>query len=235
MREMGIASMKLWAFLVLVVESGGSITVELENRTVLLILSKPVGRTSFLLGKYFGILLALAAGVVFLGEILILTLWWDSGVGLLENPVWWEKILQGAGVFELLWQDFLRENVLIVLEGMILTFLQLAVLAALCVSFSAFFPVIVTVAATTFLFILGNILGYMVGGIDNLNVGIFSASARGVAYLLPNLGYFNLQSFFSQGRLISLEYVVASTAYAVLYVSAVLFLASSLFERREIG
>ena len=74
-REMGMASLVLWGFLITVLLSGVIVTQELEDRTAVTLLTKPVRRSSFLLGKYFGLLFALAAGLVVLAGVLFYTLW----------------------------------------------------------------------------------------------------------------------------------------------------------------
>ncbi len=79
-REMGMASLVLWGFLITVLLSGVIVTQELEDRTAVTLLTKPVRRTAFLLGKYFGLFLSLALGLVVLAGILFYTLWWmDKG------------------------------------------------------------------------------------------------------------------------------------------------------------
>lgn len=234
-REMGVGTMTLWAFILLVVGSSTAVTAELEDRTAVVLLSKPVGRTAFLLGKYFGIVGALLTGMVFLALVLLLTLWSGFGAGLLEEPVVRDAMLRGEeGMIPLLWRTFLGANVAVVLEGLLLSFCQIAVLAALCVSISAFFPVVVTVAATTVLFVVGNLSVYMVGSLERTGSGLLEGLAKVAAVALPNFGYFNLQSHFSEGRIISLAYLGGAAAYAALYVAVVFVFSGALFERREI-
>src|SRR5688572_8301781 len=62
-REMGMASISLWGFLMFVILSGVVVTQELEDRTAVTLLAKPVTRTAFLLGKYAGLALSAFAGM----------------------------------------------------------------------------------------------------------------------------------------------------------------------------
>ena len=101
-------------------------------------------------------------------------------------------------------------------------------------SFSAFFPNVVAVAATTLAFILANISSYMVASVERMNAAPLTFAARGLKYLMPNMGYFNLQMRFNEGRITSSAYLALSFAYAALFVSAVFLVSCSLFRKREV-
>ncbi len=238
-REMGMATITLWSFLVIVITSGLVVTRELEDRTAVTLLSKPLLRRDFLLGKYLGLLLALVPGIVFLTSTLYLTLWmmaWpnfpltdaDVARGLEQGH---SPFVTTAGA---IWDAFILRQGGVVLQGSLLAFFQSAILAALAVSFSAFLPVPVSVAAVSLAYILGNISSYMLASVEILGVGPLSAAGRAFTNVMPNLGYFNLQTHFSEGKIISSRYLALSFAYASLYVGAVFLVACSLFRRREI-
>jgi hypothetical protein len=238
-REMGMATFTLWGFLIVVITSGLVVTQELEDRTAVTLLSKPVRRHEFLLGKFAGIVLSLVPGMIVLASVLLLTLWMmisphlpvrdrDVAVNLKEGISPFMTVLRAT------WEHFMARQGGVVLEGALLAFFQSAVLASLSVSFSAFFPIVVSVTATTLVFILGNISSYMLASVESLNVTVLSVAARAISYLTPNLGYFNLQSYFSEAKMISLTYLGVSSVYAALYVTVVFLVSCSLFRKREI-
>ena len=55
-----------------------SIFEEIEDRTMLTLMSKPVSKWEVLVGKYLGIILAAGVQVAILGTILVLATWWRS-------------------------------------------------------------------------------------------------------------------------------------------------------------
>ena len=122
----------------------------------------------------------------------------------------------------------------VVLQGALLAFFQSAILAALAVSFSAFLPVPLSVASVTLVYILGNISSYMLASVENLGGGALPAAGRALSNVMPNLGYFNLQTHFSEGKIISSRYLALSFVYASLHVGAVFLVSCSLFRRREV-
>ncbi|MBI2923603.1 MAG: ABC transporter permease [Planctomycetes bacterium] len=79
LREMGISSIALACGLMAVLLSWLVITREMEKLTALTVLSKPVTRGQFLLGKYFGILGAVAFAAAVLAAALVVTLWQKEG------------------------------------------------------------------------------------------------------------------------------------------------------------
>jgi ABC-type transport system involved in multi-copper enzyme maturation permease subunit len=238
-REMGIATLSFWGFLILAVLSGVVVTQELEDRTALSLLSKPLLRRDFLLGKFAGLVLALLPGLLVLAVVLFLTLWWMAWPRLpMDDALFLRNAEAGVDpfstAFSVSWRHFILPQGGVVAGGLLLSFLQSVLLAALAVSFSAFLPVAVSAAASLLLFVLGNLSGYMVASVESLGVAPLSALARLASWILPNFGYFNLQSAFSEGRLVSFGYLGLATAYTALYAGAVFFVACSLFQKREV-
>jgi ABC-2 family transporter protein len=239
-REMGMATMTFWGFIIVVVTSGLVVTDELENRTAVTLLSKPLRRTDFLLGKYVGLVASLIPGLIVLSGVLFLTLWMMAYPKLAMHDVDLMKAVKddGASPFgatlSVIWSQFVLKQSGVVLEGALLSFFQVTILAAAAVSFSAFFPNVVSVASTTLVFILGNVSSYMVASVENLKVGPLTWLGRLGSYLIPNLGYFNLQMYFSEGKIISFRYLTLSFVYTALYVVAVFLVSCSLFRKREV-
>ena len=238
-REMGMATITFWGFIILVVTSGIVVTQELEDRTAVTLLSKPIQRTDFLLGKFLGLVASLIPGMIVLAGVLFLTLWMMAAPKLpLHDADLALEVKKGASPFAaslaITWKMFVMKQSGVVLEGALLSFFQTTILAAAAVSFSAFFPNVVSVAATTLVFILGNVSSYMVASVENLKVGPLSFLGRAGSYLIPNLGYFNLQMYFSEGNIISFRYLGLSFAYTALYVVAVFLISCSLFQKREV-
>jgi len=72
-QDMGLASIFLAGLTLAVFSAYNVISQEIEKRTVLTLMSKPVGRVEFILGKYLGIAGALAIGLYLLLALLVLT------------------------------------------------------------------------------------------------------------------------------------------------------------------
>ncbi len=72
--DLGLGTVLVVGILVGALGASWALTEELESRSVLAVLAKPVSRTTFLLGKYLGVLAAALVSIVALGVTLLFTL-----------------------------------------------------------------------------------------------------------------------------------------------------------------
>jgi ABC-type transport system involved in multi-copper enzyme maturation permease subunit len=72
--DLGLSTVLTFSTLLAILTASSTITDEIEGRTALTMLSKPLKRTEFLLGKYFGIGITTSALVVLMGPAIVITL-----------------------------------------------------------------------------------------------------------------------------------------------------------------
>jgi hypothetical protein len=229
-REMGVATMTLWGLILVAMTAGSLVTNELEDKTALLLLSKPLRRSHFLLGKFLGMLWAQALGIVFLSLMFLLTLWY------LDGPAQLDRFTsdRSQSIWPFMWESFLGHQITFVLQAGLMCIFQLAIMSAICMCMAAFFPNIVTVSATALLFILGNVSAHFVANLQRSSSAPVWGLAQLLSYVLPNLSYFNLQIHFSEGTLVSLNYLLLLTCYTIIYICVVIRFAALIFETREV-
>ena len=83
-RELGLSTLVLWGVFVCILFTHQGVFAEFENRSAMTLLSKPLRRSSYVIGKYLGLLRALFLGSLLLTLTLILTLWIHEGLPKLE-------------------------------------------------------------------------------------------------------------------------------------------------------
>jgi ABC-type transport system involved in multi-copper enzyme maturation permease subunit len=162
-----------------------SISEEIEGRTAVTLMSKPVSRRHFLIGKFLGI--ALAAGVLFalLGTyfegVTLFKPWWDKSdmpwwdqrnvtvVIANENPAppWIMNILHRwalpAATTDLLRGIGLWTHLMLdIAPGLVLGFSQMMVLVAIAVSLATRVPMVVNLVAVVVLFFLAHLAPVLV-------------------------------------------------------------------------
>ncbi|MBN1917891.1 MAG: ABC transporter permease subunit [Verrucomicrobia bacterium] len=71
-KEMGLATVQLAGLLIAALSASASVSREIESRTATTVLSKPVGRIEFILGKYAGLVMALGVAFFVLTVVLLL-------------------------------------------------------------------------------------------------------------------------------------------------------------------
>jgi ABC-type transport system involved in multi-copper enzyme maturation permease subunit len=210
---LGLLVIGLWPATTLLVD-------ELRERTVLTLLSKPLSRPQYLLGRTLGIAGALAVSAALLGAWFLACAWLtESQVLGAKLDFWLEGVQpQAAAAAPIRWH----------LLGMVLLALaQAVILCAVAVALSTLLGPLPNLACCLAVFCLGHLGEHL-----SREGGVFVWALRvGV----PHLACFETSGAVARGIPLPASYVAACLGYAALYVTAVLAVAIPLFERREIS
>ena len=201
-----------------------AIADELEGRTALTLLSKPVRRRHFLVGKFVGIMLGVAMLTLLLSIVFAGVIWFKMGNEALENKV---EIPSMAQRWALLGQ---------LIPGIVLTYCQVMILTAISVAFSTRFPVALNLTTCIALFLLGRVVPLL----EDMPASQQSASVKFVAQffatILPGMEYFNVgPAIANEATIPWIGYVVPCLAYAGLYTAIAMVLGLLLFEDRDLA
>jgi ABC-type Na+ efflux pump permease subunit len=194
---------------------------EIENRTALTLLAKPVWRAEFILGKYLGVAAVAAVFCALLTGLLVAVLWAREGTLMQQFP---EAFPQGRTLrpMDLVATGFLQ-------------WLKLAMLAA--------FTLLVASFSQTQLYTV--VTGFFVLVICHLQYLAQDAYARGgapvaqvvaglIGLLFPNFQLFNFADGVGAGVAVPWDRVARVTIYALGYVAGASALAVYSFRKREI-
>ncbi|MCG3150293.1 MAG: hypothetical protein PCFJNLEI_03776 [Verrucomicrobiae bacterium] len=205
---------------------------ELENRTIYTILSKPVRRLEFLLGKYLGTVLLTFVSVVLMSVMFLAVLTFKEArlsqpakavVEQTESPV--EKQKAQEQVAKIRAEAFDPA----IVKGILLVFVKLCLLAAITLLVSTFSTSMVfNVAVALLVFFAGHLVG--------LAKEAWQAQPL-LVYLLgiiPNLDLFNVADDIILGNFVPWAHVGKVTGYGLVYLSGVLAAAHFIFSNREI-
>jgi ABC-type multidrug transport system permease subunit len=202
--DLGLSGISLLGVLVTLLAGGSLVAKEIERRTINNLLSRPIARPHYLIGKWIGLTAALWVVTAGLGTVL-----WG--------------LLQVRGF---------APNALSLLQSIYLSSLELALVAALAVMFSA-----LSTPVLSALYTLG---AWMVGQwSDDLRTyaekfpGALGAGLNVTANLVPNLPLFNMRTLAANGEATSLLHLGLATLYALAYCGCVLSLAAAAFESRD--
>lgn len=98
--DMGLATTFILGMVLAVFAASSVISHEIDSKTVATVMSKPVGRLTFLLGKFLGLLIALFAAEYLLTLILVMTVRFgvpETASFEWDWPVFWAWVLPLAG------------------------------------------------------------------------------------------------------------------------------------------
>lgn len=222
LKECGIVVIMLLAAFQGIWSASSSISEEIEGRTALTVLSKPIERRSFVLGKFLGIfwvvtLLFVMLGVIELGAVAYKPIY-EARENSLEQPMW---------------QDCHREMVSTV-PGLALGLLQATVLSSISVALATRLPQLVNIAVCFGVYLVGHLATAIVSG-ANEGFPIVKFVAQLVSTLIPILEHFQMQAAIDADRAITMSLLSGTLIYCLLYMMLSMFLALLLFEDRDLA
>ena len=206
--------------------ASSSVSEEIEGRTALTVLSKPVSRRDFILGKFLGIAWSVGWLVLFLGLLML--------VVVAYKPLYDAR--EGAAAEAPVWQGCFREMVEII-PGIALAYLETLVMAALSVAISTRLPMLANFIIVFSIYTLGHLTPLLVQSqtvADNVPAPVIFL-AQTLATVLPVLDHFNIQANIAAGKQVPIDYVGWSLLYCTLYSAVAMLVGLTLFEDRDLA
>ncbi len=205
--DLGLSAMLLFGVFIAIFVGVGLVYKEIERRTLYAILSKPISRGQFLLGKYLGLCLTLLVNVLIMG----------AGVSLALVYVrrGWDPL-----VFKI-W------------PAILLIYVELMIVTGVALLFSTFSSPALSALLAFFVFVIG----HFSADLKTLANSAGSAPARwlfrSLYYLLPNLSNYSPITAAAHGVVPDASATALSVAYAIFYLVVLLALATLVFNRRN--
>ena len=241
-KAVGLDIILLLVLLTTLFAASRSIHEEIEDRTMLTLMSKPVSRLQVLLGKYLGLILAASLAVAALGALLCLCTWFRiPGDYMLSNRSIDEREVNNLLALRLAHLSGLYPSLLLV-------WLQVSVLAAVSVAVSTRFSLVVNLPVVILLYVAGNLTRFAGDAVAGQSV-VLKAVSGVLSTVLPYLEVFDLRKYAVYSQL-GLEdgsaaggipgtfiwtNVGLSFLYAAFYATFALTIGLIVFRNRELG
>ena len=175
---------------------------EIEGKTIFLILSKPIKREDFLLGKYFWFSWAIFL-IVFFQALVFLLLLLFSGIQLTPLILW----------------------------SLFFTFLKLEILLGIVFFLSTFMSHIMTIMISLMIYLISHSFSLVLDLFSRLQENAFLA-VQTIQLLFPPLQALNTKDVIGSFSDFGLEYFLFNSIYAMVYIMIVLFFAVQIFSRK---
>ncbi|HEY3618559.1 MAG TPA: ABC transporter permease subunit [Candidatus Sulfotelmatobacter sp.] len=205
--NLGLTAVSLFGLVIAIFIGIGLVSKEIEKRTLYTVLSRPVRRWEFIVGKFFGLA----------GTLVVNT------------------FLMAIGVFGALLyvaHKLIRPDALI-LVALYFIVLQFLIICALALLFSSFSSPLLAAVFTFSLFVIGSFAEDL-RGFAGMVHGITRWLAVGAAYLVPNFAAFNVISSIAHEQPVAPQLIFNNTLYALLYAAMALSGAVLIFEHRNL-
>ena len=231
LKDCGLATILITGLLLAVWTASTSIASEIEGKTAMTLLSKPITRPQFVLGKYIGILQGVICLLTPLIIVMCLAIFYKVGYDAKESGKEVPAALEAGTMLPNLERS---AEVLQILPGFALIFLEIAVLAAVSTAISTRMPMVVNMVSTFAIFVVGHLTTKLVeSGVLQIEIVYFMAQL--IATVLPNLDYYNVSAAVATGATIPPVYLLAMLGYTVAYGTAAILLSFILFEDRDLA
>lgn len=211
--DMSLAAISVFGTLIAIFIGTGLVFKELDKRTVYNLVSKPVHRYEFILGKYLGLMTTLLVNLLLMSAGTYLALWYLS--------------------------KSMRAEFLTVLPAIYMIYLQLMLITAIALMFSTFSTPVLSAAFTFSLWIIGHFNQELRNLSEIIRSSTIGWLCAALSYLLPNFSNFAISS--QEGLIKAAAYfhspqwkpILLSSLYGALYTGIVLTAAVIIFQRRD--
>ena len=205
--DLGLSAMLLFGVFIAIFVGVGLVYKEIERRTLYAILSKPIGRGQFLLGKYLGLCLTLLVNVIIMGAGVSLALiyirrGWDP----LAIKIW---------------------------PAIMLIYFELMIITGVALLFSTFSSPALSALLTFFVFVIGHFSADLKTLSSTSNQVAARLVFRALYYLLPNLTTYSVITPAAHGISPDMQSIILAFAYTIVYDVVLLLGASLIFSRRN--
>ena len=216
-KDLGLAALSIFGLFIAVFIGIGLVSKEVDRKSVFGLLSKPVSRTQFILGKYAGLVMTLAVnlGVMTVAYFAVL---------------YYMNVTTAPGI-RAAWPSPAMDPRLLVAIGLI--FAELMLVTALALFFSTYSSPLLATLLTLGLWVAGHFNADLRNFENVVDNPVAIAIARGAYYVLPNLAPFDVKAEVVYGMPIAMRAVGFTLIYAVVYITLLLTAAVTIFRRRD--
>ena len=205
--RLGLSLMLVFGAMIAIFIGVGLVFKEIDKRTIYNLLSKPVHRHEFILGKFFGLLMTLLVNcVVMVVGIELALMYVNGGFVTLQ---------------------------LTLLPAAYLIFLELAIVVAVALMFSSFSTPMLAALFTFAVYVIGQLSGDLRLAAELTDSAMTRVVLTVLYYLLPNLANFGFIGEASRGTVAPVSIITWSTLYAIIYISILLSAAVLIFQKRN--
>jgi ABC-type transport system involved in multi-copper enzyme maturation permease subunit len=204
--NLGLTSISIFGVLIAIFIGIGLVSKEIDKRTLYTVLTRPVRRWEFILGKFFGLLGTLVVNAVMMSVGFFLALLYLMH-GLEKSDGW-------------------------ILVAIFFILLQFVIVTSLALLFSAFSTPIESAVLTFAFFVVGSFSEDLRAFAASAK-GATHYLATGMAYLMPNFSALNVISQVAHGSPVDVHLILFNTIYALTYAGAAVCAASIIFQNRN--
>jgi len=203
-KDVGLGSLSLFGALMAILMGTSLVYKEIDKKTIFTLLSKPIHRYQFLLGKYFGLILTLFIMLAAMSLIFLVILFFHT--------------------FTIEWK---------LLVAILFIFFELCLITAVAILFSTFSTPILSSLFSLCFYLIGHLSWGLEAPINKMKPGIGKTLTRALYTFLPDLENFNFKTEVVNNLPLPSQVYLPAVLYGFFYTLFVLALATLIFRRRD--
>ena len=238
LKDVSFGAMSLFSSIFAIVGTALLIPKDIEDRTLYTILTKPVPRIEYLLGKLLGILLLIAVSILLMSLLFFTVLYIRQHGILAERIASFPRQVSEAQIESFREDIFSRGLQPELLLGVVAVFLKAAVAAAVALFVSTF-------ASSTLFTIIVSLVVYFIGHAQSLALDYYftageirSAAQRFfaglIAVIFPNFQLFNVTDGLTAGEVVSASLMARLLGLTAFYLTIYSLVSWLVFAKKEL-
>lgn len=225
LKDVSFGAMSLFSGIFAIVGTALLIPKDIEDRTLYTILSKPVPRLEYLIGKLLGVMVLIAVSLAIMTVLFFAVLWFRQNM-IFEEQV--ELLVKAKGFapeeeVQMIGEDIRRQGLNSnLLNGVAAIFLKAAVAAAMAL-------VISTVASTTLFTIIVSLVWYFIGHVQamaraywfgevNATSGVEKIVGKTISIGFPDFQLYNVVDGIVGGEVVSAKLMLVLVSLTLFYL-----------------
>jgi Cu-processing system permease protein len=202
--DVGLSSISIFGSLMAIFLGISLVSKEIERRTIYTLLSKPITRSSFLLGKYLGLVLTILVNISIMALVYVAILYYLAGHFSYAQA-----------------------------QAIVLIFLSLMIVVAIALFFSTFTTPTLSAIFTLSLFVIGHLTSDVKNFSARSGKPVVEFFGKAVYYLLPNLSNYNIVDSATYAQALDPKPFLATVIAGLITNAIILVLASLVLEKRD--
>jgi ABC-type transport system involved in multi-copper enzyme maturation permease subunit len=203
--DFGLATMSISGLLLAVFIGVGLLGSEMSNKTLYHVLTRPVPRYQFIVGKYLGLLSVLALNYV------VMTLFFVATLTLLGGRI-----------------------TMALLSAVLCIGVEMAVIVSAAMFFSSFTSTVLSAMFSVAFYVAGHLNDLISVHIASQQWTMFPVVLKTLYYALPNLEHFNVRDTVVYNLALPGGYAPLVLAYGLAYVTLFLVLSCIVFNKKDL-
>ena len=204
-KDVSLSGIEFFGMLLAIFASMTALRSEFETNTISTLLSKPLKRSDFILGKFLGMAMVITLSIIMMSIVFI-------GLILFKQ----------------------RSFEISLFSALFLIWAEMLVIVAITLAVAAFASTAFTLIFVLFLFLVGHLTGYGLSMSEQMKNPLMHVIIKFFYKIVPNFENFAIRDQIVVGGTVPISYLLKTFGYGIIYAAIALIICLYFFRYREV-